>query len=122
MIQWTWRRTTARELLCLTAPRKELESCLEEGGKRECAGKEEDQEGQDEGKGGDQVFVVGYEGDNDPLNLHNWSYWTKAMAMMMIAAFEFVVGFTSSIDSSAIREAAAEFGVSGVAESLATDV
>ena len=36
--------------------------------------------------------MVGYEGDKDPLNLHNWSYWTKAVAMMMIAAFEFVVG------------------------------
>ena len=66
--------------------------------------------------------MVGYEGDNDPLNLHSWSYWTKAIVMMMIAAFEFVVGVASSIDSSAIREAAAEFGVSEVAESLATGV
>ena len=111
-------KDTAWELLCLTAPRKELESCLEEGGRRESAGKEEGQEGQDEGQGGDQVFVVGYEGDKDPLNLHNWSYWTKAVAMMMIAAFEFVVGVASSIDSSAIREAAAKFGASEVAESL----
>jgi len=28
----------------------------------------------DEGKRGDQVFVVGYEGDNDLLNPHNWNY------------------------------------------------
>ena len=104
---------TARELLCPTAPRKERELSR---GRRESAGKEEDQEGQDElradesfpsgnilsragtaatrrsegtvlgisltdinvrdrttneGKRGDQVFAVGYEGDNDLLNPHN---------------------------------------------------
>jgi hypothetical protein len=73
-----------------------------------------------EAKGGVQVFVVGYEGDGDPLNPHNWSYTTRAMATMMIAGIGFVVGVASSIDSSAIREAAVEFGVSEVTESLAT--
>ena len=41
--------------------------------------------------------MIGYEGDNGPLNPHNWSYWTRAMATMMIAGFRFVVGFVSSI-------------------------
>lgn len=40
----------------------------------------------------------------------------------MIAGIGFVVGFASSINSSAIKEAAAEFGVSEVTESLATGV
>lgn len=32
-IQWTWRRATTRELLCLTAPRKEREGCLQKEGR-----------------------------------------------------------------------------------------
>ncbi|OCL07646.1 MFS general substrate transporter [Glonium stellatum] len=72
------------------------------------------------GKGGNQVFVVGYEGDNDPLNPHNWRYSTRIMATLMIAGIGAVVGVASSIDSSAIREAAVEFGVSEVTGSLVT--
>ena len=30
-----------------------------------------------EGKSGGRVFVVGYEGDDDPLNPHNWSFVTR---------------------------------------------
>jgi hypothetical protein len=41
--------------------------------------------------------MVRYEGDNGPPNPHNWSYWTRAMATMMITGFEFVAGFASSI-------------------------
>lgn len=39
---------------------------------------------------------------------------------MMIASIGFVVGFASAIDSSAVKQASREFGVSEVAESLAT--
>lgn len=67
-----------------------------------------------------QVFVVGYQGENDPNDPHNWSYTKRIFATTMIAAIGFVVGVASAIDSSALREAAAEFGVSEVTESLAT--
>jgi len=38
----------------------------------------------------------------------------------MIAAIGFIVGFASAIDSAALKQASAEFGVSDVTESLAT--
>lgn len=72
-----------------------------------------------EGEGG-QVFVVGYEGDADPLNPHNWSVGVRVWATALIAGIGFVVGVASSIDASALAQASEEFGVSLVAESLAT--
>lgn len=77
-----------------------------------------------EGKGqpeqSQKVFVVGYQGPDDPLNPHNWSYTTRITATIMIAFIGFTVGIASSIDSSALMKASAEFGVSEVVESLAT--
>lgn len=69
---------------------------------------------------GGKVFVVGYEGPNDSLNPHNWSYATRIFATILVAGIGFVVGVASSIDAEALRPAAAEFGVSEVVESLAT--
>ncbi|TVY81063.1 putative efflux pump kojT [Lachnellula suecica] len=66
------------------------------------------------------VFVVGYESDQDPMNPHNWPYSTRILSTVMIAAIGFIVGFASSVDSAALTQAAADFGVSEVVESLAT--
>lgn len=66
------------------------------------------------------VFVVGYEGSNDHMNPHNWSMWRRGFCTIMIASIGFIVGFASSIDSAALTQAAEDFGVSEVAESLAT--
>lgn len=72
-------------------------------------------------EGGDgNVFVVGYEGDDDPLDPHNWSFATRLKCTFILAAIGCVVGVASSIDSSAIPEAAREFGVSEVVASLGT--
>jgi multidrug resistance protein len=68
----------------------------------------------------EKVFVVGYESESDLLNPHNWSYATRIFATIMIAWIGFIVGFASSVDSAALTQAAAEFGVSEVTESLAT--
>ncbi|PMD38384.1 MFS general substrate transporter [Hyaloscypha variabilis F] len=68
----------------------------------------------------EKVFVVGYESEKDTLNPHNWSYKTRILSTIMIASIGFIVGFASSIDSAALTQAAEEFGVSEVAESLAT--
>lgn len=66
------------------------------------------------------VFVVGWHGENDPNDPHNWSYAKRISYTGIIAGIGCVVGFASAIDSSALPEASAEFGVSEVAESLAT--
>ena len=72
-------------------------------------------------EGGDgDVFVVGYEGPDDPNDPHNWSYWQRVPCTLLIAGIGCVVGIASAIDSSAIPQAAEEFGVSEVVESMAT--
>ncbi|EMC98681.1 hypothetical protein BAUCODRAFT_30946 [Baudoinia panamericana UAMH 10762] len=72
-----------------------------------------------EGGEGD-VFVVGFEGENDALNPHNWSYWYRIPCTLLVAAIGCVVGIASAIDSSALQAAARDFGVSEVVESMAT--
>ncbi|CAO2648281.1 Nn.00g075480.m01.CDS01 [Neocucurbitaria sp. VM-36] len=75
-----------------------------------------DQHGVDAG----QIFIVGFEGDNDPMKPHNWSHARRMCATVMVAAIACVVGAASSIDSPATSKAAQEFGVSEVVEILAT--
>ncbi|KAL8687908.1 MAG: hypothetical protein Q9218_006049 [Villophora microphyllina] len=78
-------------------------------------------EGLGGGDGQDRkVFVVGYEGERDELNPHNWSYGTRIWATMNVAFIGWIVGFASSVDSAALEQATKEFGVSEVTESLAT--
>ena len=67
-----------------------------------------------------KVFVVGFEGEEDALKPHNWSFTARISATMLIASIGFVVGVASSIDSPATSRAAREFGVSEVVEVLAT--
>jgi len=73
-----------------------------------------------EGDKGAIVFVVGYQGPDDPLNPHNWPHTTRVLCTLAIASVGFVVGFASAIDSAALPQAAADFGVSPVVESMAT--
>ncbi|KUJ08846.1 MFS general substrate transporter [Mollisia scopiformis] len=68
----------------------------------------------------EKVFVVGYESETDPMDPHNWSYTTRILATIMIAWIGFIVGFASAVDSAALTQAAKEFGVAEVTESLAT--
>lgn len=74
-------------------------------------------------EGGDrskQVFVVDFQGPKDPLNPHAWSFGRRIYATIVIAQIGASVGIASSISSSALRPAAAEFHVAEVVESLAT--
>ncbi|KAH0281383.1 MFS general substrate transporter, partial [Aureobasidium melanogenum] len=74
-----------------------------------------------EDEGGDgNVFIVDFQGDKDPLNPHNWSWGIRIYITFLVAGIGFVVGVASSIDSLAIQPASQEFGISEVAESLAT--
>lgn len=66
------------------------------------------------------VFVVGYEGPNDPMNPKSWSRTKRFAVTFSVASIGCVVGLASAIDSSAVKEASAEFGVSEVVESMAT--
>ncbi|KAF2801608.1 major facilitator superfamily transporter [Mytilinidion resinicola] len=72
-----------------------------------------------EGKGG-HVFVVGWDGEDDPMNPHNFSQLVRVGTTLMVAAIAFVVTASSSIDAAILPQAAAEFGVSEVVEALAT--
>lgn len=72
-------------------------------------------------EGGDgNVFVVGYEGPDDPNDPHNWSYAKRFSATFIVAGIGCVVGIASAIDSSALPQASKEFGVAPVVESMAT--
>lgn len=66
------------------------------------------------------VFVVGYESDSDPLIPHGWSYATRINATVLIASISFIVGYASSTDSSVLKQASEESGISEVTEILAT--
>ncbi|CAK3944170.1 MFS general substrate transporter [Lecanosticta acicola] len=70
--------------------------------------------------GAGQVFVVGYEGPDDPNDPHNWPMTTRIACTFMIASIGCVVGLASAIDSSALAPAAREFHVAEVVESMAT--
>ncbi|EME82671.1 uncharacterized protein MYCFIDRAFT_2811, partial [Pseudocercospora fijiensis CIRAD86] len=72
-------------------------------------------------EGGDgQVFVVDYEGPDDPSDPHNWTMLKRIRCTSIVASIGCVVGLASAIDSSALPQAAAEFGVAEVVESMAT--
>lgn len=73
----------------------------------------------EEGGTGD-VFIVSWEGDSDSQNPHNWSMLLRIFITFTVAGIGFVVGVASSIDSSAVSEAAASFHVGEVAEICAT--
>lgn len=54
------------------------------------------------------------------VNPRKWSIWKKLCATLIVTAISFVVQYASAVDSAAAERIQAEFGVSAVAESLAT--
>lgn len=67
-----------------------------------------------------QVFVVNFQGPDDPCNPHNWSKLTRIRATVLVACIGAIVGIASSIDSLILSNAAEEFHVSEIVESMAT--
>src|SRR5271154_3701773 len=67
-----------------------------------------------------QIFVVGWTCDKDENNPHNWTKAKRAGCTLLVAFIAFVCMTASSIDSAIAPQAAKEFGVSPVVESLAT--
>jgi hypothetical protein len=72
-------------------------------------------------EGGDaRLFVVGWEGKDDPMNPKNRSTLQRVVATLIVSAIAFVVTAASAIDVAILPQASAEFGVSDVVESIAT--
>lgn len=66
------------------------------------------------------LFIVGFEGADDQLNPKNWSIGRKWVTLGIVGTTGMLVGWASSIDSTVIKQGQEAFGVSEIAESLAT--
>lgn len=69
---------------------------------------------------GDQVFVVGWAGSDDPLMPHNWPLARRVGVTLQVSLLGVILTGASGIDAVVLPQAAEELGVSQVAESLAT--
>jgi hypothetical protein len=65
-------------------------------------------------------YQVDWTGPNDPFNPKTWSTPHRIYSTLLVCVVAFVATFASSIDSAILTRASTEFGVSEVAESLAT--
>ncbi|KAK9248083.1 major facilitator superfamily domain-containing protein [Lipomyces tetrasporus] len=70
----------------------------------------------------EQIFIVSWNGPNDPANPRNFSIARKMMTTLIVGAIALVVGAASATDAAIVPQAAEEFHVSDVAESLATGI
>lgn len=66
------------------------------------------------------VFVVDWEGPQDPFKPHNWTHGLRIWATVVVSLVAFAGTAASSIDSAALPQYSAYWGVSDVAGSLAT--
>ena len=66
------------------------------------------------------IFVVGWEGENDPLNPYNFSYARRMVATLLVTALAFIVGAASAIESGVLPQITEAYGVSEVVGSLVT--
>jgi hypothetical protein len=69
---------------------------------------------------GKVYYQVDWAGPNDPFNPKKWSTSHRVSATLLVCLVAFAATVASSIDSAVLTSATAEFGVSEVAESLAT--
>lgn len=71
--------------------------------------------------GNNQLYYqVDWSGPDDPFNPKNFSTLHRISATLLVCLVAFVATLASSIDSAVLTRASADFGVSEVAESLAT--
>lgn len=94
----------------VTVPGVQIRSSAEVGAEQE----------RRENEGSRSIFLVGFDGDHDQLNPKNWTHGRKWVSLGIVGTTGFVVGWASSIDSTAITQGQEAFGVSRVTESLAT--
>jgi hypothetical protein len=65
-------------------------------------------------------YQVDWTGPDDPFNPKTWSTLHRVCSTLLVCGVAFVATAASAIDAAVLTKAAAEFGVSEVAESLAT--
>lgn len=65
-------------------------------------------------------FVVGWDGENDPLCPRNLSFSSRLVATLLVSALGWVVGAASSINSGVLPQNTEAFHVSDVVGSLVT--
>jgi hypothetical protein len=70
------------------------------------------------GKG--KIFIVHFEGAQDPLNPRAWATSKRIWCTANVGMIALAVGIAASIDSAAIPQGAAAFGVSQLVEAMAT--
>ena len=70
----------------------------------------------------DLVFVVGFEGPDDPQEPHNWSLPRRLAGTMVVSLIAFSVTAASLIDAAVTPQSSAAYGVSETAGSLTTGV
>lgn len=66
------------------------------------------------------VFVVGWEGEEDPLSPKNWPWGRRIMATVVVSFIAVAGTAASSIDAAVLPQYSAYWGVSEVAGTLAT--
>ena len=73
-----------------------------------------------EGQLSNQTILVSWDDSSHDMNPRNWSSFKRAGCTLLVAAVCFVCMCASSIDAAIAPQAAKEFGVSAVVESMAT--
>lgn len=68
------------------------------------------------------LFIVGWDGHDDPQNPKNYSFSSRLVATLLVSALAWVVGAASSINSGVLPQNTAAFGVSDVVGSLVTGI
>ncbi|THH18799.1 hypothetical protein EW146_g2225 [Bondarzewia mesenterica] len=62
------------------------------------------------------VWIVDWDGPDDPENPKNWTYKKKWMAVLIVSCFTFISPISSSMIAPASQQVAAEFGITNTVE------
>lgn len=68
------------------------------------------------------LFIVGWNGPNDPQNPRNYSVASRLTATLLVSALGWIVGAASSINSGVLPQNTEAFHVSDVVGSLVTGI
>jgi hypothetical protein len=73
-----------------------------------------------EEKVSEENFIVEFDGPSDPANPRNWSLLKRILVTASLGNIALLVGIAGAIDSAVLPQAAHDYGVGEVPESLAT--
>ena len=73
-------------------------------------------------KAEERVFIVGFQGSDDPLSPYNWSRTRKWIYTFIVGSTGFIVSGASAFDTEITAQAAKAFGVSQEVELLSTSL